>query len=124
MVAQVSHQGPEAGDPAYFVQKHHVAQTVGRLQLIGVVSVEENPVYPPLVALSFALLGLALSQQVIEGIVERFVWAVDDGSPVGYDCQSKGKVALNCILDTVGISTSNSPDPWPLLSSMNLEPKI
>ena len=54
-------------------------------------------------ALSTLLFLLPHLQEVVEGIVERFVGPIDDGSPVRNDGQPEREVTLNEDRITVGI---------------------
>jgi len=95
VITQVCHQRPESCNPADLVQKHHITLTVSCLQFISVVSVKKNSADAPFVGLTFLFLCLSLREQVVEGVVERLVWTIDDRSPIRDDCKSQRKVTLN-----------------------------
>jgi hypothetical protein len=75
---------------------------------VAVVSVEDETVYAPVVgARPVIFLLLAFGQNIVQSIVEGFIGAAVDGSPIRNHCKFKREVCLHRVKHTVGIYTKN-----------------
>lgn len=70
MISYSSENGPKSSNPRYFIEKHKVHLTIICLQVISVISVQDNSIDSPLACLSSALdLQLSLSKDIVKRVV-------------------------------------------------------